>query len=434
MNLENFTRRLRNFFLPERTEWGIMLIADFQTSSDEMPQRIKDILAAMTDLKGSKKLHFVFFLNVQLKLLKKIIPLPVDLKNKDEEIFYTVVFDNSNEVLKIQRYDLSKVSGMKKLFNIYKRKKTARHNCLITWGDGFVYSFFSRKEENEITPRNEINDYLKQVLDANAYNFFYNNFNATEGTPNTGTEFIKPFSKYNLSIYELKMAIDRSLHRKFEVTFMQNCGMAYYQTLITSSFYTKSLIASANRVFIDSFNFPELINSLKNSNDEIIPGNLSKMICAMSRNAFNSFTLSNYFKFKELINSLGRNFIALLETENKAELIRAIRGECTDLTATPAFKIIELFELCSKTIERNNDITSDLKNTCEQLIEFKKQNDWGHVSIFFPQSKDDFQGISLLNIDKLDLNVLDQEFLRNHTWDLFIQKYINKVLMLHSTQ
>jgi hypothetical protein len=384
----------------------------------------------MTHLKESKKLHFCFFLNVQLKLLKKIISLPDDLKDKDEKIFYTVVFDNSNEVLQIQRYDLSKVSGMKKLFDIYKRKKPARHNCLITWGDGFVYSFFSRKEENEVTPRNEINDYLKQVLDAKAYKFFYNNFNTTEGLPNTGTEFIKPFSRYNLSIYELKLAIDRSFHRKFEVTFMQNCGMAYYQTLITSSFYTRSLIASANRVSIDSFDFPELINSLKNSSDEIMPSNLSKMICGISRNAFSSFTLSNYFKFKELINSLGRNFIDLLEMENKGELIQAIRIGCTDLTSTPAFKIIELFELCSKTLERNNDITSDLKNTCEQLIEFKKQNDWGHVSIFFPQSKDDFQGISLLDIDKLDLNVLDQEFLKNHTWDLFIQKYINKILLL----
>ena len=430
MNLENFTRRVKNFFLPERTELGIMLIADFQTDSDEMPQRIKNILSAMTDLKESKKLYFSFFLNVQLKLLKKIIPLPGDLNDKDEEIFYTAVFDNSNEVLQIQRYDLSKVSGMKKLFDIYKRKKPARYNCLITWGDGFVYSFFSRKEENGVIPRNEINDYLKQVLETKTYDFFYNNFNTDKSPSNTSTEFIKPFSKHNLSIYELKMAIERSLHRKFEVTFMQNCGMAYYQTLITSSFYTRGLIASANRVYIDSFNFPDLINNLKNSNDEIIPGDLSKMICAMSKNTFNFFTLSNYFKFKELINSLGRNFIALLEMENKAELIRAIRTECTDLTATPAFKIIELFELCSKTLDRNNDITSDLRKTCEELIDFKKQNDWGHVSIFFPQSKDDFQGLSLLDIDKLDLNVLDQEFLKNHTWDLFIQKYINKVLLL----
>ncbi|MEP7237623.1 MAG: hypothetical protein ABI685_07155 [Ferruginibacter sp.] len=436
MNLEKIDTTSENIFLQETKEWGIMLIVDFQTESEEMVQRVNNILSAMTNLKESGSLYFSFFLNVQLGLLKKIVSLPDELKGKDEKLFYTAVFDNSNKVSHIKQYDLSKVSGMQKLFDMYIKGKPVKHNCLITWGDGYVNSFFSRKDENKNIFKNELNDYLKQVLETETYDFFYNNFNSTDVSPdNKSFQFLKPFSKYNLSIFELKMAIERSLHKRFDVTFMQNCGMAYYQTLITSSFFTNTLIASANRVKVDSFNFPDLINNIKSSNKKISPDELSNLIITMSDNTFYPFKLSNYFRFKMLINSLGSNFITLLEIENKAELIRSIRVECSDLAATTSFRIIELFQLCQKTLDRASDITTDLKKSCEDLIKFKNQNNWGDVSIFFPLSNDDFEGISLLTIDQLDLNTISsQGFLNKHIWDCFIQKYINKIALQPAMQ
>jgi len=436
VNLNNITRRVRNFFSSEKVEWSIMLIADFQ--SEDMEQRMKEILNAMSGLKESKKIYFTFFLNGSLKLLKRLITIPDELKNTNEDYFYTAVFDNSSEVSQVAKHDLSKAWGMGKLFNIYKNAKPAKYKCLITWGDGSVYSFFSRKPENSIFQKNEINDFLKQVVDADAYRTFYNNF-SNNGRDNS--LFSKPYSKYSLSIFELKIAIEKSLgkmppgKKQFDITFMQNCGMAYYQTLITSSFYTRNLIASASRISLDTINFSELINYVTNNTAKVSPDNFAKFIYDKSKGVFTSFTLSNYVKFKRLINDLGKNFLGLLEIESKVELIREIRNSYTELKGSLAFRIIELFELCSITLTYENQITPALKQTCKELLEFKEENKWGDVSIFFPISKDDFQGISLLTLDQLDLNtVFTKEFLDKHAWDYFIQKYINKVEVIQGYQ